>query len=120
MAEAMRDVDPNRLNRSRAADAAIRQHMQAISDQRAYGSGCDFDPRGNRDLDQLGEGASHAVYSGPKGYDPAKTTGRHEYQPRAVDQQAKINAGPTGQLRVPSWGGDDGKPARDYNNERRR
>jgi hypothetical protein len=51
MARAMRDVDPVELNEARNRDRDVREHVQAISDQRAYGSGCDFDRRGNRDLE---------------------------------------------------------------------
>jgi hypothetical protein len=57
MARAMRDVDPEKLIAARNRDRDVREHVQAISDQRTYGSGCDFDPRGIRDLHGRGDDA---------------------------------------------------------------
>jgi hypothetical protein len=61
MARAMRNVDPEKLNAARNRDRDVKEHCGAISDQRAYGSGCDFDRKGYRPLEA---GDKMKVYSG--------------------------------------------------------
>jgi hypothetical protein len=114
-AEAMRDVDPKKLNRARAARTRVEARLGAISSGKAYGAGCDFDARGFRNLDELEQDKGVPLYQGPHD-GPNDPTERGSPYQRAEDHYEV--ASDSNRLE-PAWGGDDGLPAHDYNERRR-
>jgi hypothetical protein len=95
--------DTVELNEARAELTRLQERVGAISDQRAYGAGCDYDRRGIKDLHGYGKtGANDPVYGGPANYYPGKF-GPHAYQQTETHyDEAKV----TGQLANVDWAGD--------------
>jgi hypothetical protein len=108
--------DTDELNAAQAEIAHLEQQVGALTSPggpRAYGSGSP-DPKGYRDLGQLGRGVNDPTYTGPGGYDPS---GGHKYQ----KQESHYPEGqhPTGNRAEPSWAKDQ-LPAHDYSDGGRR
>jgi hypothetical protein len=84
--------DTIELNEAKAELARLQDIVGAISDQRAYGSGCDYDRRGHRDLHGHDEtGANDVLYAGTRRYLDQDQTGAHVDEARVTNQRAQVD-----------------------------
>ena len=84
--------DTTALNEAKAELTRLEQEVGAISDKRAYGSGCDADRRGIRDLHGHGEtSANDVLYAGTRRYLNQSTTEPHYDEAKVTGQVANVD-----------------------------